>query len=118
MRYHATVTGNIPFTAEEEAARDAEEFAILNAPPQIPQEVPKWAAEIALIDAGLDALPQQYLDSLPAGVNKKKAIALHRSRPMWRRNSTMLQAAIAAGLVTSTQVDDLFIAADVIAKTA
>lgn len=25
MRYHTTATGNIPFTAEEEAARDAEE---------------------------------------------------------------------------------------------
>ena len=26
VRYHATSEGNIPFTAEEEAARDAEEF--------------------------------------------------------------------------------------------
>ena len=27
VRYHATSEGNIPFTAEEEAARDAEEKA-------------------------------------------------------------------------------------------
>ena len=37
MRYHTTASGNVPFTAEEESARDAEEAAAL-------AEAQEWAA--------------------------------------------------------------------------
>jgi hypothetical protein len=48
-RYHATANGNVPFTAEEEAARDAEEA--------------KWAAEA---DNRLAAEERQKRDALLA----------------------------------------------------
>jgi hypothetical protein len=48
MRYHTTATGKIPFTPDEEAARDAEEAAWLS-------DEPKRNAlrQIAAIEAGI-----------------------------------------------------------------
>jgi hypothetical protein len=40
-RYHATAEGNVPFTAEEEAARDIEEAAFFAAAGKQPQETEK-----------------------------------------------------------------------------
>lgn len=54
MRYHATAEGNVPFTAEEEAEWDANEFAELAAKPAKEQA--------ALIDAITNAA-QSRLDT-------------------------------------------------------
>ena len=79
----------------------------------IPESVAKWAAEIALIDAGLDTLPQTYFQSL-AGKNKKKAEAKWAKDPILNRNSPMLLAAISAGVITAARVETLMIAAKAI----
>ncbi len=58
MRYHTTAEGNIPFTAEEEAARDAEEAVF--ASEQAERAKTKYqrdrAAEYPPIGDQLDAL--------------------------------------------------------------
>ncbi len=76
--------------------------------------VPKWAAEIALIDNDLDTLPATYFASL-SGKAKKKAQIKWEKDPILKRRSAMLITAINSGLITSAQVDALFIAAQKIA---
>jgi len=57
-RFHATAQGNVPFTAEEEAARDAEEAA-WTAQQAMPAPAPtkeELKAELAALTAKIQAL--------------------------------------------------------------
>jgi hypothetical protein len=59
-RHHMTAEGPIPFTAEEEAARDAEEAAVLAkqanpTPPPAPTKE-QLLAELAALTAKINAL--------------------------------------------------------------
>jgi ferritin-like protein len=54
-RFHGTPTGNIPFTAEEETARDAEELAWEEIKP-----FRKWQESIQETDAGMP----RYMEDL------------------------------------------------------
>ena len=54
-RHHATPTGNIPFTAQEETARDAEELVAAQAKP-----MEDWKFAMQETDAGMP----RYLEDL------------------------------------------------------
>lgn len=56
-RYHTTAKGNIPFTATEEAERDAEELAAQNAKP-----MQDWEASMAATDADMPRYIEDILD--------------------------------------------------------
>ena len=87
------------------------------APPPVPQSVPKWAALAALIDAGMDTLPDTYYQSIPAGKQRKLAQAKWQQKPELSIKSPILLAAIAGGIITQSQVDALMIQAAEIART-
>ena len=57
-RFHTTAEGNIPFTAEEEAARDAEEaaWAIQQAQPAPAPTKEQLLAELQALTAKINAL--------------------------------------------------------------
>jgi hypothetical protein len=59
-RFHATDKGNVPFTAEEEAARDAEEAAVLaqqaNPTPAPAPTKEQLMAELSALTAKIQAL--------------------------------------------------------------
>ena len=72
MRYHTTAEGNIPFTAEEEAQRDAEEaqalvkqaaFAKTQYQRQRAAEYPSMADYLDGIVKGDQAQVQAYIDA-------------------------------------------------------
>lgn len=58
-RYHTTAAGNIPFTAAEEAARDAEELAAQNAKP-----MKDWEASMAATDKDMPRYAEDILDMI------------------------------------------------------
>ena len=119
MRYHATAQGHIPFALEEESEWDAREAQIAADAllPKVPQSVQKWAALAALIDAGMDTLPDTYFQSIPAGKQRKLAQAKWQQKPELSIKSPILLAAIAGGIITQSQVDALMIQAAEIART-
>lgn len=82
----------------------------------IPQVVSKVAAELALIEAGLEELPDTYFATL-VGNPKKKAQALWRLNTVVKITSPILQAAIDAQVITQEQVNALFVRANEIDNT-
>lgn len=82
----------------------------------IPQVVSKVAAELALIEAGLEELPDTYFATL-VGNPKKKAQALWRLNAVVKITSPILQAAIDAQVITQEQVNALFVRANEIDNT-
>ena len=85
-------------------------------PVEVPQEVSKVAAEIALIEAGMDTLPSTYFATL-SGIEKKKAEALWDKNPVVKIYSAFLQVAISSGFITQAQVNALMIRAKEIELT-
>ena len=68
MRYHTTSEGNIPFTAEEEAIRDAEEAAYVAGADS------RKAAEVrAARNAKLDATDKTQAADTPQAIKDKYA---------------------------------------------
>lgn len=102
--------------AERDMTQEEIDAYDLSLIPVVPNSVPKWAADQALIDAGMDGLPTTYFATL-TGNAKKKAQSAWDKKPYIKRDSPVLLAAIAGGIVTDAQVDALMIAADVIAMT-
>ena len=66
-RYHGTPEGKIPFTAQEEAERDAEELVWANAKP-----MEDWKASMQGTDEGMPRYAEDILDGMPdkSGVNQ------------------------------------------------
>lgn len=105
-----------PLLGAEPTAQQLAEAAVeAAANPVVPKSVPKWAADQALIDAGMDGLPDTYFATL-TGDAKKKAQSAWGKKPYIKRDSPVLLAAIAGGIVTDAQVDALMIAAEVIVR--
>jgi len=58
-RYHATPQGNVPFTAAEETARDAEELEWANEKP-----MNDWKFSMQGTDAGMPRYAEDILDGM------------------------------------------------------
>lgn len=112
-RFHRTTNENgeqvdVPFTPDEEAARDAEEAADTNRIAQlhVPQFVKPVQARLAIEAAGLTATVEAWLNTQP-----------NSTRISWeysdviRRTSPLVSSAQAALGWTNEQVDQLFISA-------
>ena len=84
----------------------------------VPEEVPKDAAVIALIEEGKDGLPELFFNTIEDPKEQKIARAKWALRGTLRRDSTMLATAIAAGVLTSAETDALFVRAAEIAAGA
>ena len=99
-RFHTTTTGNIPFTADEDAAWDA----MANKPVPIPQSVTMRQACIAIELAGL-------LDDVEAIVATLPRIY----QIEWQRASNVLRDNLLVEMVrqqkgmTGAQIDALFV---------
>lgn len=58
-RYHTTADGNVPFTAAEEAERDAEELAYQNAKP-----MKNWQKSMSKTDAEMPRCIEDIIDKI------------------------------------------------------
>lgn len=101
-RYHTTADGNIPFTAEEEAARDAEEAAAQI--PKVPESVTMRQARLALLAAGVLAT----VDAAVASAGDAAKIEWEYATEVKRDWPLVVQMATALGL----DLDALMIAAE------
>jgi hypothetical protein len=59
-RHHATPQGNVPFTAQEESDRDAEELVWANAKP-----TEDWKIAMQRTDEGMPRYAEDILDGMP-----------------------------------------------------
>jgi len=106
----------IPYT-QAEKDEHATKIAIIAAmPAPVPSSVPKWAAVSALIEAGMDTLPDSYFATMQAGKQRKLAQAKWQHKPTLDIGSPILLSAVASGIITQSQVNALMIRADEISK--
>lgn len=77
----------------------------------VPQEVPKWAAEIALIDAGKIDAVEAVIAAITPIAQRRKVEVLWNKRPTINRNSQLIAALKGGVPLTDTEIDDLFRAA-------
>lgn len=99
----------VPLTEEEEAARDLEEAAAMNAPPPVPDVISMRQARLVLLDQGLLSQVDTIIDAMnepdrsAARIEWEYAVELKRSHP--------LVAAMQASMeLTDAQVDAMFTA--------
>lgn len=79
--------------------------------PAVPQWVPMYQGRAALIMAGLDDAVEDFIASMPDGVQKKLVQNAWNKAETIRRDSEFTQMLATALGLTDTQLDDLFIAA-------
>jgi hypothetical protein len=103
-RFHATVNGNVPFTAEEELAWDAMEAQAQIVP--VPQTITAFQAYAALDQAGLlnsvKTLMADPATSQTAKLAWEKAQVFERSSPILATMATALGW-------SNAKLDELFI---------
>jgi len=80
-RYHTTAEGNVPFTAAEEAERDAEELAYQNAKP-----MEDWQASMASTDAEMPRYIEDILDKIGTAGLPQEMIVRYNSKKLLRGN--------------------------------
>lgn len=80
-RYHTTAEGNIPFTAAEEAERDAEELAEQNAKP-----MEDWQASMAATDDQMPRYIEDILDMIGTVGLAPEMIERYNSKKVLRGN--------------------------------
>lgn len=77
----------------------------------VPESVPKLKARLALIHAGYWSDVVAFFDSIP-GTEGEVARAHLEDSQDWHRDNALVEAWRVARGMTTTQIDDLFIAAD------
>lgn len=102
MRYHAKAEGNVPFTAQEEIDRDAEEAAILAAAPErakqaaIDLAISEFEAETAAMTASYS---QAEIDTFSTQEAEAKAWSFNDTAP-----TPLLDAIISESGVTKAEI--------------
>lgn len=105
-RYHATASGDVPFTAEEEAEADAREAAWASGVRPVPSTVTRFQALAALDNAGLlDSVEAIIADPQTPNITR---LAWNNAQTFDRSSPTLAALALALGL-TEAQVDALFL---------
>jgi hypothetical protein len=108
--FRATAEGQIPMTAEEEAAFLA--FQAAAAASVVPQSVTRRQALQALLISGKLSLVQPAIDAIPDATQRGlMQIEFDDSQVFERQRPALLQMAAALGM-TSADLDQLFILAD------
>ena len=110
--YRATSEGNVPFTAEEEAAWAAEQAANAAAAliPVVPQSVTMRQARLALLGAGKLVGVTAAINALPSPQKEAAQIEWEYSQTVERNRGFVLLLSAALGL-TDAQLDAIFVTA-------
>lgn len=114
-RFHATAQGPVPFTPEEEAARDAEEAqAALDAErARIPQVVTIAQARKALIMGGVSiAQVDATINAIEDATERELAQTDWEYSATVRRDSPLVVTLGPLLDLSESQIDDLFVLAD------
>lgn len=113
-RFHATAQGPVPFTPEEEAARDAEEAqALIDAElAKIPTVVTMAQARKALILGGVSITAvNEAIADIPDPTERQLAETDWEYSTTVRRQSPLITSLAPALGLTEAEIDDLFVLA-------